>query len=82
MGDLQSEEQRDILIEFKLPPVPAPGPDNIVSCQIVYFNVITSAMDTVECYLTLQRTSKQETGFTKKQNSSNSCIQKRKRASR
>ena len=56
MGDLQSEEQRDILIEFKLPPVPAPGPDNIVSCQIVYFNVITSAMDTVECYLTLQRT--------------------------
>ena len=56
MGDLHSEEQRDILIEFKLPPVPAPGPDNIVSCQIVYFNVITSAMDTVECYLTLQRT--------------------------
>ncbi len=56
MGDLQSEEQRDIIIEVFLPALPGPTTDTVISCKLVYFNVITSALDTVDCPLNLERT--------------------------
>ena len=56
MGDLQSEEQRDIIVELFLPALPGPTSDKVISSQLVYFNVITSALDTVECPLILERT--------------------------
>ena len=56
MGDLQSEEQRDILIELLLPALPNPTSDQVIGSQLVYFNVITSALDTVDCPLVLKRT--------------------------
>ncbi len=56
MGDLQSEEQRDILMEVQLPALPSATADKVISCQLVYFNVITSALDTVDGPLILKRT--------------------------
>ena len=84
LGDLQSEEERDIVLELCLPPVPAtnldaqtpapdaqtpapddqtpapdtqtPAPDRVLAVSLSYFNVITSALDSVSCELCLQRT--------------------------
>ena len=56
MGDLQSEEQRDIVVEMLLPALPSPATDNVISCRLTYFNVITSALDNVEGPLNLERT--------------------------
>ena len=56
MGDLQSEEQRDILMELQLPALSSAKADKVISCQLVYFNVITSALDTVDGPLILKRT--------------------------
>lgn len=56
MGDLQSEEERDIVLELTLPPVPAPQPDEVLRASLSYFNVITASLDTVTCELTVSRT--------------------------
>ena len=56
MGDLQSEEQRDVLLEMKLPVLPAPTTDVVVTATLSYFNVITSFVDTVSAQLKLERT--------------------------
>lgn len=56
MGDLQSEEQRDVLLEVQLPVLPAPTTDLVVTATLTYFNVITSSLDTVTAQLNLERT--------------------------
>ena len=55
MGDLQSEEERDIVLELKLPALPAPEVDNVVKATLSYFNIITSELDTVTYELTIKR---------------------------
>lgn len=57
MGDIQSEEERDILIEMTLPAVTNPSSDEVVKGNLSYFNVISSSLETVECSLTLERNS-------------------------
>ena len=59
MGDLQSEEERDIVLELKLPALPAPKVDNVVKATLSYFNIITSELDTVTYELTIRREGKQ-----------------------
>lgn len=56
MGDIQSEEGRDLVLELELPPVPASEHVPLVSVELSYFNVITSQFDTVQCQLTTNRT--------------------------
>ncbi len=57
MGDLQSEEERDIVLELMLPALPGPvEKDLVVKAELSYFNIITSQFDTVECQLTVNRT--------------------------
>ena len=59
MGDLQSEEERDIVLELRLPALPGPVEgDPVVRAQLSYFNVITSQIDSVECQLAVNRTGK------------------------
>ena len=60
MGDLQSEEGRDVLLEIQTPIVPSSCSDAIVTASLGYFNVITSSLDNVSAVLTLERTGKQE----------------------
>ncbi len=56
MGDLQSEEERDIVLELSLPALPGPiEGDLAVRAQLSYFNVITSEMDTLHCELAVNR---------------------------
>jgi hypothetical protein len=57
MGDLQSEEERDILLECQLPKLSEPASDLVVKAQMVYFNVISSSMDTVNSNWTVERNS-------------------------
>ena len=59
MGDLQSEEERDIVLELKLPAMTSPQQDMVLKATLSYFNVITSEFDTVQSELTLQRGGKQ-----------------------
>ena len=42
MGDLQSEEERDIVLELKLPAMASPQQDTVLKATLSYFNVITS----------------------------------------
>ena len=57
MGDLQSEEERDIVLELLLPVLPGTmESDPVIKAQLSYFNVITSMMDTLDCQLTVNRT--------------------------
>ena len=55
MGDLQSEEERDILLELKLPVLSASTSDVIMTGQLVYFNVISSTMDNIGSNLIIER---------------------------
>ena len=55
MGDLQSEEERDIVLELKLPAMASPQQDTVLKATLSYFNVITSEFDTVQSELNLQR---------------------------
>lgn len=55
MGDLQSEEERDIVLELKLPAVSSPQQDTVLRTTLSYFNVITSELDTVQSELILSR---------------------------
>ena len=56
LGDIQSEEERDIVLELKLPVLPSPQPDTTLVTTLSYFNVITSALDTLTTELTVNRT--------------------------
>ena len=60
MGDLQSEEERDIVLELKLPAMTSPQQDTVLKATLSYFNVITSEFDTVQSELKLQRGGKLE----------------------
>ncbi|KAI6650539.1 hypothetical protein LOD99_7590 [Oopsacas minuta] len=55
LGDLQSEETRDVLMELKLPVSPA-GDVKYCSVALAYFNVITAVMETIKLDLTVART--------------------------
>lgn len=57
MGDLQSEEERDIVMEIDMPALPdAKENYPVLKSQLSYFNIITSRMETVDCQLTVNRT--------------------------
>ena len=55
MGDLQSEEERDVVLELKLPALSSPQQDLVLKASLSYFNVITSALDTVTFDLVIDR---------------------------
>ena len=55
MGDLQSEEERDIVLELKLPALPSPTQDTVLRSTLSYFNVISSELDTIQSDLVLSR---------------------------
>ncbi len=62
MGDLQSEEERDIVLEVDMPALSDVNENfPVIRVQLSYFNVITSLMDTVECQLTINRALSGET---------------------
>ena len=62
MGDLQSEEERDIVLELKLPAMASPQQDMVLKATLSYFNVITSEFDTVQSELSVQRGGKWSKG--------------------
>ena len=55
MGDIQSEEERDVVLELQLPAVSSPQQDLVLKASLSYFNVITSALDSVTCDLFINR---------------------------
>ena len=56
MGDLQSEEERDVLLEMSLPATGEEAKDwVIVHPKLTYFNVISSMMEEVAVDLKVQR---------------------------
>ena len=55
MGDLQSEEERDVVLELKLPALSSPQQDLVLKASLSYFNVITCALDTVTFDLIIDR---------------------------
>ena len=57
MCDLQSEEERDILLELKLPVLSASTSDVVITGQVFYFNVISSIMDNIGSNLAIERNS-------------------------
>jgi len=61
MGDIQSEESRDVVLELELPAMSsdtALEQAPIVKAELTYFNVITSQLDNTQCLLTTNRTGK------------------------
>ncbi|KAI6646112.1 hypothetical protein LOD99_9463 [Oopsacas minuta] len=57
LGDLQSEETRDVLMELKLPVSPAAAGDvKYCSVALAYFNVINAVIETIKLDLTVART--------------------------
>lgn len=58
MGDIQSEENRDIVLELELPPVASSDASEdvpLVKAELTYFNVATSQIDTMQCLVTTCR---------------------------
>ena len=56
LGDLQSEEERDVLLEISLPATGEEAKDWTVVCpKLTYFNVISSMMEEVVVDLKVQR---------------------------
>jgi uncharacterized protein YegL len=57
MGDIQSEEKRDILLSYTLPKLAEPSPDHtpVLSCELSYANAITSSFDTDRSSITVRR---------------------------
>ena len=56
LGDLQSEEERDVLLEISLPTTGEEAKDWTVVCpKLTYFNVISSMMEEVVADLKVQR---------------------------
>ena len=47
-----------MVLEMKLPALPAPQTDSVVRVTLTYFNVITSTMDTISCDLVITRAGK------------------------
>ncbi len=45
IGDLQSEEERDIVLELKLPLLPFPQKDLVLKASLSYYNVITDKFE-------------------------------------
>ncbi len=58
MGDIQSEESRDLVLEMELPAVSTGKDILLLKAELAYFNVITSQFDTLQCSITTNRTSK------------------------
>lgn len=56
LGDIQSEEERDIVLQLLLPGLEAPVEEPVVKVTLSYFNVVTSTLDTVECEIVASRT--------------------------
>ena len=56
LGDLQSEEERDVVLEITLP---ATGEEHsdwmVVSAKLTYFNVISSMMEDIQFDLKVHR---------------------------
>ena len=71
LGDLQSEEQRDVLMEIQLP-ICTSGSLCYASVTLSYFNVITTGMETIITELLVERTN------TGKPKISNSIIDKQR----
>jgi len=57
LGDLYSEDEKDIVLSVKLPQLPAPRPEAAVAMRasIRYFSVAASAIEEVSCTLQLSR---------------------------
>ena len=56
IGDLQSEEGRDIVLFLSLPVSDTPKQECVLKATLVYFNVITSIMQTTSHDLVVNRT--------------------------
>jgi len=59
MGDIQSEESRDLVLELELAPVSSGSATEevaLLKTEVSYFNVITSQFDTVKCLVLTNRT--------------------------
>ncbi len=57
IGDLQSEEERDIVLELKLPLLPFPQQDLVLKVSLSYFNVITNNFENDAFCLYIHRNS-------------------------
>ncbi len=57
IGDLQSEEERDIVLELKLPLLPLPQQDLILKASLSYYNVITNNIGNNSFCLYIHRSS-------------------------
>ena len=55
LGDIQSEEGRDIVLRLSLPPVDSVQKHTVMKASISYFNVISSVLDTAEAELVADR---------------------------
>ena len=55
LGDIQSEEGRDIVLRLSLPPVDSVQKQIVMKVSISYFNVISSVLDTAEAELVADR---------------------------
>ena len=65
IGDIQSEECRDLVFCIELPPVPEPVNDwTVMSAKLTCFNVLTSMMEVKEVSLRLTRVATVEEGRT------------------
>ena len=65
IGDIQSEECRDLVFCVELPPVPEPVNDwTVMSAKLTCFNVLTSMMEVKEVSLRLTRVATIEEGRT------------------
>eukprot|EP00731_Ephydatia_muelleri_P001021 Em0001g1021a len=56
LGDIQSEEGRDIVMSLILPALAASTTESVLKATISYFNVISSSMQTISCDLVVSRT--------------------------
>ena len=60
MGDIQSEEGRDIVLELELPALASESVSAeevvIATAELSYFNIITSQLDVVKCELKTSHT--------------------------
>ena len=55
LGDIQSEEERDIVLELLLPSLEAPHEGPVLKVSLSYFNVVTSALENAECEMVANR---------------------------
>ena len=55
MGDIHSEEKRDVVLELKLPALSSPQQDLVLKAALSYFNVITYTLETVTSHLIIDR---------------------------